>query len=158
MNLNATILGQIISFIFFVWFCMQYIWPPILLNIENRKKKIKKSLKNIKQIKKKMYNTQQKIFKKKRKAKKYIKNIIKQTYKERILILEQTMHEINTLKKENIKKTNIEIKIIKKNIRQKLLLEMKKLIILMTEKIIKKSFNINKHNQLINKLLINFKD
>ncbi|MDE5285330.1 MAG: F0F1 ATP synthase subunit B, partial [Buchnera aphidicola] len=36
MDLNATIFGQALSFIFFVWFCMKYIWPPIILAIETR--------------------------------------------------------------------------------------------------------------------------
>ncbi|MCW5196974.1 F0F1 ATP synthase subunit B, partial [Buchnera aphidicola (Pemphigus obesinymphae)] len=31
MNLNSTILGQSISFFLFVWVCMKYIWPPILI-------------------------------------------------------------------------------------------------------------------------------
>ncbi|MGV8577216.1 F0F1 ATP synthase subunit B, partial [Pseudomonas aeruginosa] len=30
MNLNATILGQAIAFVLFVWFCMKYVWPPIM--------------------------------------------------------------------------------------------------------------------------------
>ncbi len=30
MNINLTILGQSIAFAFFVWFCMKFIWPPIM--------------------------------------------------------------------------------------------------------------------------------
>ena len=30
MNLNLTMLGQAISFAIFVWFCMRYVWPPII--------------------------------------------------------------------------------------------------------------------------------
>uniref|UniRef100_A0A182S5T6 ATP synthase F0 sector subunit C n=2 Tax=cellular organisms TaxID=131567 RepID=A0A182S5T6_9DIPT len=40
VNLNATILGQAISFILFVWFCMKYVWPPIMAAIEKRQKEI----------------------------------------------------------------------------------------------------------------------
>ena len=29
MNLNATIIGQSITFFFFVWFCMKFIWPLV---------------------------------------------------------------------------------------------------------------------------------
>lgn len=29
MNLNATLIGQSITFLVFVMFCMKYIWPPI---------------------------------------------------------------------------------------------------------------------------------
>ncbi len=40
MNLNATILGQMIAFALFVAFCMKYVWPPIMAALEERNKKI----------------------------------------------------------------------------------------------------------------------
>ena len=40
MNINATLLGQSISFIIFVWFCMKYIWPPLTKALQDRQKKI----------------------------------------------------------------------------------------------------------------------
>lgn len=40
MNINATLLGQAISFFVFVWFCMKFVWPPIIAALEERKKKI----------------------------------------------------------------------------------------------------------------------
>ncbi|NOI67991.1 F0F1 ATP synthase subunit B [Vibrio sp. 99-8-1] len=38
--MNATLLGQAIAFTLFVWFCMKYVWPPIMGAIEERQKKI----------------------------------------------------------------------------------------------------------------------
>ena len=40
MNINATLFGELIAFIFFVWFCMKFVWPPIMGAIEERQKKI----------------------------------------------------------------------------------------------------------------------
>lgn len=40
MNINATLLGQAIMFIMFVWFCMKFVWPPIMQALETRKKQI----------------------------------------------------------------------------------------------------------------------
>ena len=40
MNFNATLIGQSITFIIFVWFCMKFIWPPVMHALEARKKKI----------------------------------------------------------------------------------------------------------------------
>lgn len=40
MNINLTLIGQTISFIIFVWFCMKFIWPPIVNALEERKKQI----------------------------------------------------------------------------------------------------------------------
>lgn len=40
MNINATLLGQTIMFAMFVWFCMKFVWPPIIGALETRKKQI----------------------------------------------------------------------------------------------------------------------
>jgi len=40
MNLNATIIGQMIAFAVFVAFCMKYVWPPIMAALDERTKKI----------------------------------------------------------------------------------------------------------------------
>lgn len=40
MNINLTLLGQTLAFVVFVWFCMKYIWPPIMNALEQRKKTI----------------------------------------------------------------------------------------------------------------------
>ena len=40
MDINATLIGQSIAMMVFVWFCMKYIWPPLLEAIEERQQKI----------------------------------------------------------------------------------------------------------------------
>ena len=40
MNINATLLGQTIMFVMFVWFCMKFVWPPVIAALEARKKQI----------------------------------------------------------------------------------------------------------------------
>ena len=40
MNINLTLIGQSITFAIFVWFCMKYVWPPIMAALEERKTKI----------------------------------------------------------------------------------------------------------------------
>jgi F-type H+-transporting ATPase subunit b len=40
MNINATLLAQTIMFALFVWFCMKFIWAPIMAALEERKKQI----------------------------------------------------------------------------------------------------------------------
>lgn len=40
MDINLTIIGQTIAMIVFVWFCMKYIWPPLMAAIEDRREAI----------------------------------------------------------------------------------------------------------------------
>jgi F-type H+-transporting ATPase subunit b len=39
-----TLIGQSIAMIVFVWFCMKFIWPPILAALEERQKQIEEGL------------------------------------------------------------------------------------------------------------------
>ncbi|MBV2121321.1 MAG: F0F1 ATP synthase subunit B [gamma proteobacterium symbiont of Stewartia floridana] len=40
MNINLTLIGQLLSFAVFVWFTMKYVWTPIMGALETRKKEI----------------------------------------------------------------------------------------------------------------------
>ena len=40
MNINLTLIGQMIAFVCFVVFCMKYVWPPIIAAMAEREKKI----------------------------------------------------------------------------------------------------------------------
>ena len=40
MDINMTLLGQSVAMIIFVWFCMKFIWPPIMNAIEERQTQI----------------------------------------------------------------------------------------------------------------------
>jgi F-type H+-transporting ATPase subunit b len=40
LDINMTILGQTIAMIVFVWFCMKYIWPPMMMALDERRKTI----------------------------------------------------------------------------------------------------------------------
>ncbi|MCP4000797.1 MAG: F0F1 ATP synthase subunit B [Gammaproteobacteria bacterium] len=40
MDLNATLIGQMFAFGLFAWFCMKFVWPPLLEMIEERQAQI----------------------------------------------------------------------------------------------------------------------
>jgi F-type H+-transporting ATPase subunit b len=40
MNINLTLIVQLISFALFVWFCMKFVWPPIVAALDARKTQI----------------------------------------------------------------------------------------------------------------------
>ncbi len=44
MNINLTLLGQMIFFIIFVWFTKKYVWIPIINALDERKAKIAEGL------------------------------------------------------------------------------------------------------------------
>ncbi len=44
MDINLTLIGQTIAMIVFVWFCMKFVWPPILNALEERQQQIEEGL------------------------------------------------------------------------------------------------------------------
>lgn len=40
MNINFTLVGQAIAFAIFTWFCMKFVWPPVMAALAERQKKI----------------------------------------------------------------------------------------------------------------------
>jgi F-type H+-transporting ATPase subunit b len=44
MNINLTLFLQMIAFAVFVWFCMKFVWPPIVTALAERKTKIAEGL------------------------------------------------------------------------------------------------------------------
>ena len=44
MNLNYTLLGQMLSFAILIWFTVKFIWPPLMAAIEERQQKIAEGL------------------------------------------------------------------------------------------------------------------
>jgi len=40
MNINATLIGQMLVFVILIWFTVKFIWPPLIKAVEDRQKKI----------------------------------------------------------------------------------------------------------------------
>jgi len=44
MNINATLILQSIAMMIFVWFCMKFIWPPLLKAMDERRERVAEGL------------------------------------------------------------------------------------------------------------------
>ncbi|WP_343184041.1 F0F1 ATP synthase subunit B [Buchnera aphidicola (Ceratovacuna keduensis)] len=115
MNINATILGQIISFFLFVFFCSRYIWPNITKAIRDRKKEVSLSFKIANDAKLESIKIKKEAIEKINLAKKTAKDIIKNAKYDRNIILQAAIlnaeQKRKTIISEGKKKLNL-----KKNI------------------------------------------
>jgi len=154
VNINATILGQAISFFLFVWFCMKYIWPPIILAIETRQNEIQVSLINVKKAQDDLYAIQKKIDNEVKEAKKRASSILNEANKQKVLILEEARKDALEASNKIIMNTQSEIDIKIIHARKKLHKEIVDLSISIAEKIIKKNISKNDNQDLVNELII----
>lgn len=154
MNLNATILGQAISFVLFVWFCMKYIWPPIISAIETRQKEIKQSLINSRKAQDELCILQKKIDQNIIEAKEKASNILNEANKQKVLILEEAKKNALEESKKILANTQSEIEIAVIHARKNLHKEVVDLSILMAEKIIKKNVSKDENQNLLDELVL----
>lgn len=81
MNINLTLFGQTVAFIVFVWFCMKYIWPPLIGALEARKKTIADGLASAERGQKEQELAQQRVEEQLKEAKVQASEIIGQAQK-----------------------------------------------------------------------------
>ena len=81
MNFNATLIGQMITFAVFVWFCMKYIWPFLIQAMEARNKRISEGLAAAQKGQKDLEEAQAKVSDSLNAAKQQAQEIINQAQK-----------------------------------------------------------------------------
>ncbi|WP_343191866.1 F0F1 ATP synthase subunit B [Buchnera aphidicola] len=151
MKINATILGQTISFFLFVFFCAKYIWPNIIRSIKIRQQEIDKSFKLAKNIKIRSLEIEKIAQNKINMANKKAIKILENAQSDRILILEAAILNAEQKRKvivaEGIKKLNLK----KNKILTDLQKETSNLSIFIAKKILKEYVKKNNVNKIFEK-------
>lgn len=93
MNFNATLIGQSITFVVFVWFCMRFIWPPIMTALARRKERIAEGLAAADRGKHEQELAQKKSTQRLQEAKKQAGEIIIRAEKRAAEIIEEAKNE-----------------------------------------------------------------
>jgi F-type H+-transporting ATPase subunit b len=89
VNINLTLIGQIIAFAVFVAFCMKFVWPPLINAMEERAKKIADGLDAANRAKRDLELAQQKAGEKLRESKEKAAEIIEQANKRANQIIDE---------------------------------------------------------------------
>lgn len=96
MDINATLIGQFITFAIFVWFNMKYVWPPIVKAMQERKQKIADGLAAADRSKHELELAQHKAAEILRDAKIQAAGIMDETNKRGNLIIEEAKNQART--------------------------------------------------------------
>src|SRR5580704_2074934 len=93
MNINATLLGQFITFTILVWFTMRYVWPPITKAMHEREKKIAAGLEAAERSKRELEMAEHKAFSIIREAKQQASQIIEQANLHSAKLIEEAKNQ-----------------------------------------------------------------
>ncbi|AVQ87745.1 F0F1 ATP synthase subunit B [Plesiomonas shigelloides subsp. oncorhynchi] len=153
MNINATLLGQAISFMLFVWFCMKLVWPPLIAAIEERQKKIADGLAASDRAAKDLELVQAKMAEQLKDAKVQAAAIIEQANKRKALILDEARTEADAERQKIIAQGQAEIDAERKRAREELRKQVAALAIAGAEKILERSVDEAANSDIVDKLV-----
>ena len=153
MNINATLIGQAIAFAMFVWFCMKFVWPPLMKAIEDRQKTIADGLTQAERAEKHLELAQAKATDKLKEAKVQAAEIVEQANKRHAQIVEEAKTEGETERNKIIAQGAAEIDAERNRAREDLRHQVSILAIAGAEKIIKRSIDKEANSDIIDKLV-----
>lgn len=152
MNINLTLIGQSISFIFFALFCMKYVWPAITNAMAERQAKIAEGLEAADIAEKDKELAKQEAAKKLREAKNQAAEIVEQANKRANQIVDEAKEQAR-VEGERVKAgAEAEIEQEVNRAKEQLRAQVATLAIQGAEKILEASVDANAHEALLNKL------
>ena len=96
MNINLTLIGQMIAFAMFVWFCMKYVWPPVITAMQERQKRMAEGLQNADRAQHDLDLAKQKAAETIREAKQQAAELIEQANKRAGQLIDQAKNQART--------------------------------------------------------------
>ena len=153
MDINATLLGQMITFGIFVLFTLKFVWPMMQNIMQERVKKIAEGLDASKKGHEKLKQAEEKSQAYITEAKEKYNNIMSNASKQSDKILEDArlgaISERNEIILAGRKQIEQELNKVKIDLQK----DMAELIIAGAEKVLGKSINAKDHNNIINKII-----
>ncbi|OZN24479.1 F0F1 ATP synthase subunit B [Actinobacillus seminis] len=153
MNLNATLIGQLIAFALFVWFCMKFVWPPIIKAIEERQSSIANALASAQAAKKEQADTKVLVEQEITQAKLQAQEIVDLANKRRNEILDEVKAEAEALKAKIIEQGYAEVESERKRVQEELRVKVASLAVAGAEKIVGRTVDEAANNDIIDKLV-----
>ncbi|WP_300173433.1 F0F1 ATP synthase subunit B [uncultured Aliivibrio sp.] len=152
MNMNATLLGQAIAFALFVWFCMKYVWPPIMEAIEARQKLISDGLSAAERAAKDLDLAQANASDQLKEAKRAATEIIEQANKRKGQILEEAREEALTERQNILTQGKAELESERKRTRDELRKQVATLAVIGAEKILERSIDVEAQKDILDNI------
>ena len=152
MDINATIIGQFITFSILVWVTMRYIWPPVTKFMHDRERKIAAGLEAAEQGKHELELAEHKASSIIREAKQQATQIIEQANLQAGGLIEEAKQQA---KQEGLRlielaqdEINREVALAKEGLKEQVAI----LAVTGAEKIVQHHLDASIHNDLLNKL------
>ncbi|WP_404392408.1 F0F1 ATP synthase subunit B [Pseudoalteromonas phenolica] len=153
MNINATLIGELIAFTVFVLFCMKYVWPPLNGAIEARQKKIEDGLAATDKAEKELEVARKEAAEQLKEAKAQAADIIEQAKKRAALIVDEETTRGQQEREKIIAQGHSEIDSERSRVSEELRKQVATLSVIGAERILEREINQAAHSDIVEKLV-----
>ncbi|MFL0803625.1 MAG: F0F1 ATP synthase subunit B [Agarilytica sp.] len=152
MNINLTLIGQSLTFLVFVFFCMKFVWPALLGVMQEREQRIAQGLENADKADKDLELAKQHAVEQMKEAKDQAATIVEQANKRASQIVEEAK-EAATVEADRVKaQAEAEVERQVSQAREELRGKVSTLALSGAEKILGSSIDASAHNAMLEKL------
>ena len=152
MNFNATLIGQMLTFVVFVWFCMKYIWPPLIAALEERNAKISEGLAAAQRGQQELEDAEARVKESLGEAKTQAQEIINQAQKRANEIVDQAKESAREEADKTVAAASVEIEQQISAAREQLRKEVSTIALSGAEQILKREIDAKAHADLLDEL------
>jgi len=153
MNMNATLILQSIAMMVFVWFCMKFIWPPIIAAIDERRAKIADGLAASDLAAKALAEANQEVEQQINAARDKAGEIVDAANQRHSQILDQAKDDAVSERQRQVAAGEAEITQSANQAREELRTTVASLAVLGARQILEKEIDESKHRELLDKLI-----
>ncbi|MBB3141731.1 F0F1 ATP synthase subunit B [Halomonas sp. THAF12] len=152
MNLNLTLIGQAIAFAFFVWFCMRFVWPPVMQALRDRQKKIADGLDAASRASRDLELAEQQASETLRESKEQAAEILEQAHKRSSQMIDEAREQARQEGERMITQAKSEIEQEVNRAKDELRSQVSRLAVVAAERILESSIDEKRHAELVDKL------
>jgi len=153
VNINATLIGQMISFALLVWFTMKFVWPPVTKALAERQQRIADGLAAGERGKQELGLAQKKATEILHEAHADAADVLAQTARRAAEIIEQSKHEARAEGERQIAAARVEIEQMTHHAREQLRAETSTAALAVAGKILQREIDAKTHRKLLNELV-----
>ena len=153
MNINATLLAELIAFVVFVLFCMKYVWPQLIGAIEERQATIADGLAASDRAAKDLELAQEKATAQLKEAKVQASSIVDAAKKLEAKIVDEAAGKAQVEKERILTAGHAEIETERNRAKEELRAQVAVLAMAGAEKILERSIDAAAHSDILDKLV-----
>jgi F-type H+-transporting ATPase subunit b len=152
VDINMTLIGQVIAMAVFVWFCMKFVWPFIMDAIEARQTEITTGLASAEKARADLANAKTEAEKMIAAAREQARGIVEQANTRASGIVEQAKTDGDTERKRQLEAARTEIGAETNRAREELRTQVAKIAVAGAEKVLAREIDAKAHSDILSKL------